>query len=222
MRSALLASGAVGLLAAVVTGSGEFLMHHGAAISTPSGDGLDYLRGVTERQATLGHFLGVFGAALYPIGCWHLYLMLRPAGELASRAVLLLGTTGFLVGAVWLGSRASLSTLVQLATSPDSAALLELHLSRYEPLLQFIRVTTLALSAIMVGLILTGHSRYPRWMALFNPILLIVAVFALSAIVPSVGGLLAPIALNVAFAVTFGLSLLAAMRLPDTQMESES
>ncbi len=210
----------VGVLAAVITGSGEFLLHHGEVMSVPLGDGFEYLRGVAPDQATLGHFVGVSGATLYPIGCWHLYLMLRPAGEIASRVLLLLGIMGFLVGAVWLGSRASLSAIVQLPASSDSTTLLELHLSRYEPLLQFIRVTTLGMSVIMVGLILTGRSLYPRWMAVFNPILLIIAIFALASFVPGVARLLAPIALNAAFALTFCLSLAVAMRVPDSKGRS--
>jgi len=196
----------VGLLAATLVGIGEYLLHYDSLARFASG-GYDFMIGISHERSTLGHFFGVFGATLYPIGCYHIYQMLRPANQRWACAAFLIGSFGFMVGVVWIGSRASVSALVQLPATPEITALIELYGLRYETLLQVIRVTTLVLSVILIWLSLSGRSHYPRWMAIFNPILLIVANFILFALVPSIGKHSMPIALNVAFFIFFALSL---------------
>ena len=201
----------LGLVAAVVVGSGEYLLHYDALARFSEG-GYDFMQGISANRATLGHFLGVFGATLYPVGCYHVYLMLRPASQRWAFAAFLIGSFGFMVGAIWIGSRASVSALVQLPPSAEISGLIGLYELRYEPLLQVIRLTTLTLSLIVVVLALSGRSHYPRWMALFNPILLIIMSFIIFAVAPAIGKHMMPIALNIAFFVFFLLSLVFARR----------
>ncbi len=205
-----------GLLAAVLVGIGEYMLHYDALARFTAG-GYDFMKGIPDQRSTLGHFLGVFGATLYPIGCYHIYQMLRPANRRWAYAAFLIGTFGFIVGVVWIGSRASVSALIQLPQTPDVTALIELYDLRYETLLQIIRLTTLVMSAIIVWLAWTGRSHYPRWMAAFNPILLIIANFILFALVPSVGKHSMPIALNVAFFIFFALSLCFSVKAQRTE-----
>ena len=208
IQNQLLLTGGLGLLAAVLVGWGEFLMHFDP-LARFSQDGYDFLLNVSAERATLGHFLGVFGATLYPVGMYHIYLMLRPAHQTLAFIAFLLGSFGFMVGAVWLGSRASIAAIVQL---PEAASLIELYQLRYESLLSVIRFTTLALSLIFIGLTLTGKTYYPKWMAIFNPIVLLVANFVVFAVEPEVGKYVMPIALNVGFFIFFALSLLFVRR----------
>lgn len=95
---------------------------------------------------------------------------------------------------------------------PEIEHLLGLYDFRYETLLQVIRFAVLVLSGILIWLILSGRSHYPKWMAALNPILLIVASFVVYAIAPGVGKFLMPIALNVAFFVFFLTSTTIALR----------
>ena len=173
------------------------------------------MQGIAENRTTLGHFFGVFGATLYPIGCYHIYLMLRPANERIAFITFLISTFGFIVGAVWIGSRASVSALAQLPETTEVTNLLALYELRYETLLSVVRITTLFLSVIFIWLCLTGRSHYPKWMAVFNPILLIICSFIVFAIAPQIGKHLMPIALNVAFFIFFMLSLLFARLITD-------
>lgn len=196
----------LGLLAATLVGIGEYLLHYDALARFADG-GYNFMKGISGNRSTLGHFFGVFGATLYPIGCYHIYLMLRPANGRWAYSGFLLGTFGFIVGVVWIGSRASISALVQLPESPEILALIELYDMRYETLLQVIRFTTLVLSMIIIALSITGRSHYPRWMGIFSPVLLIIANFLLFAMMPSIGKHTMPIALNVAFFIFFALSL---------------
>lgn len=211
MQYKLTITALAGLLAATLVGMGEYLLHYDALARFSEG-GYEFMHGISTTRTTTGHFLGVFGATLYPIGCYHIYQMLRPANQRWAFAAFLIGSAGFMVGVVWIGSRASISALMQLPASAEIAGLIELYDLRYETLLQFIRITTLILSVIIVWLCLTGRSHYPKWMALFNPVLMIIANFILFVIAPSIGKHSMPIALNVAFFVFFALSLVFAVK----------
>ena len=209
MKNTLLVTGLLGLIAAILVGIGEYLLHYDPLARFAEG-GFGFMQGISEQRTTIGHFFGVFGATLYVVGCYHIYLMLRPANQQAAFAAFLISAFGFIVGAVWIGSRASISALMQLPASPEISLLVELYDLRYETLLTVVRITTLALSVFFIWLTLTGRSHYRRWMAAFSPIVLIIASFITYVIAPQLGKHLMPIALNVAFFIFFSLSLLQA------------
>jgi len=206
MRQHLVLTAYAGIAAAILVGIGEYLLHFDDLARFSAG-GYEFLSDIPVQRSTTGHFMGVFGATLYPIGCYHIYLMLRPANQQWAFIAFLVGSFGFIVGAVWIGSRASITTLAQLPDSVEAMQLIELYVLRYETLLQVIRITTLVLSIILIWLSLTGRSHYPKWMALLNPIGLIIANFMLFALAPSIGKHTMPIALNVAFFLFFTVSL---------------
>lgn len=208
-KSTLLLTGLVGLAASILVGVGEFLLHYDTLARYT--DAFAFFEGVTRERATVGHFFGVLGAPLYVVGAYHIYLMLRPANQLAARLAGLIMAYGCIVGAVWIGSRSSAVELVAAGSGADQLALYEL---RYESLLTVVRLAILGLSLIFIWLCLTGRSLYPRWMAIFNPILLIIFSFVIFFTVPVVGKFIMPIALNVAYFVMFTLSLLIVSKLP--------
>jgi len=211
MRQHYVLTAVIGMAAALLVGIGEYLLHFDDLARFAAG-GYEFLSDIPVQRSTTGHFFAVFGATLYPVGCYHIYLMLRPANHRLAFAAFLIGGFGFIVGAVWIGSRASIATLVQLPESPEALQLIELYVLRYETLLQVTRLCTLVLSIIVIWLSLTGRSHYPKWMALFNPIGLIIVNFVLFALVPSIGKHTMPIALNVAFFLFFALSLPFALK----------
>ena len=209
-KSTIVLTGLVGLLGAVLTGVGEFILHFDALARFGAGN--EFFEGISDQRTSIGHFVGVLGAPLYLVGCWHIKLMLQPANKTWSTTAFFIAAYGFTVGAVWIGSRASISALVNAPTSPEIVQLIGLYDFRYETLLQIIRVTVLALSVIYVSLTLTGRSHYPKWMAALNPILLILVSFIVYAVTPSIGKYLMPIALNVAFIVLFVASIMIARK----------
>ena len=180
--------------------------------------GNEFFKGVPEGRATLGHFFGVLGAPFYVVGAWHLRLMLEPASRLWSAVLFYVMAYGCIVGAVWIGSRATASYLVNTldpAALPASWSLYEL---RYENLLTVTRIAVLVVSVIFAALVLTGRSRYPRWAAVLNPILLIVGSFVVFWLMPAIGKFVMPIALNVAFFILFSVSIAIAS---SSQRESD-
>ena len=208
--SAVITTGLIGLLGAIMTGTGEFILHFDALARFSTE--YEFFTGISDGRSNIGHFIGVFAAPLYLVGCWHIQLMLRPANARWSMISFFVAAYGFVVGAVWIGSRASISAMTNTPATPDVLHLISLYEFRYETLLQAIRIAVLLLSVIYVWLSLTGRSHYPKWMALLNPILLIVASFIVYALSPGVGKYLMPIALNVAFSIFFTASVITAAR----------
>jgi hypothetical protein len=214
-RQIILLTGIAGLIAAVLVGAGEFLLHFDP-LARYSETSYDFMLAASQERQTLGHFLGVLGAPLYVVGCWHIYLMLKPANQKLALVGFLVSAYGFMIGADWISSRASIGALVQLDASGSSIGrLVELYQVRYESLLTVIRFTTLFLSIIYVYLVLSSRSRYEKWQVVFCPILLLLMNFLIYTISPAVGKYLMPIALNVAFGIFFLMSVLQAQSLRD-------
>ena len=179
----LITAGVLGLLAAILVGAGEFLLHFDALGRFAEGGAYEFMRGINAERTTIGHFLGVLSAPLYIIGFWHLMKMLEPANALASRVALAIVSYGIIVGAVWIGSRAGISTIVNSTSMVNPMSFISLYELRYENLLQVTRLAVLIFSVIFIWLVLSGRSHYPRWMALLNPIFLILTSFAIWMIV---------------------------------------
>jgi hypothetical protein len=207
-------TGLVGILAAFLVGTGEFLLHY-----SPLGDYADdgqyvYLLHVSESRVTLGHFFAVIGAPLYLVGFWHIYLGLKPYGKIIPLVNFFVTAYGFIFGTIWIGSRASIILLAQANSAVVGAnkeilrELMDFYMLHSETLLEVTRITTLVSSLVFIVLVLTGKTLYPRWMAIFNPILLLVSSFILFAIAPSIGKYTLPIALNVGYFIFFTLSTL--------------
>ncbi len=209
----LVLTGLVGLVAAILVGAGEFLLHYDP-LARFSETSYDFMRAASDQRQTVGHFIGVLGVPLYLVGCWHMYLMLKPANQTWAFITFLVGAYGFIMGGDWISSRASIGALIHLQdTGLQVDSLVDLYRIRYESLLTIIRVTTFALSLMFIGLTLTGRSHYPKWAAIFNPIVLLVLSFVVYAIAPAIGKYVMPIALNVAFFIFFSISIVQARKL---------
>ena len=210
----IMVTGIIGILAASLVGTGEFLLHF-----SPLGDYADdgnyvYLLQVSESRATWGHFLAMLGAPLYLIGFWHIFLGLKPYGKIIPWIVFFITAYGFIFGTVWIGSRAGIVLLAQANFAAEGhnnevlRELMDYYMLHSETLLEVTRITTLLSSLAFIVLVLTGKTLYPRWMAIFNPILLLVSSFILFAVAPEVGKFTLPIALNVGYFIFFTLSTL--------------
>ena len=197
-------TGIIGLVGAILCGTGEFLLHFDPMARF---SGYDFMADISDARLTAGHFFAVVGVPLYFVGMWHIGQMLRPAGEKLSSTLFLIGCFGFLYGAMWMSSRASIGSLVHYPDLIANTNLVELYELRSETLLQVTRVTTLVISGIYIYMVLTGMSRYPKWMAATSPIVLLLANFVIYLVAPSIGKYVMPIALNVGFSFFFLLSL---------------
>lgn len=124
-------TGLIGLLAAVLVGVGEFLLHFDPQARFADGD-YAFMLAASDSRQTLGHFLGTLAAPLYVVGCWHIYLMLKPANQKLAFIGFLLGAYGFIIGGDWISSRASIGAKkldIPLAkdTTPMSVAIADIN-----------------------------------------------------------------------------------------------
>ena len=200
-------TGLLGLVGAILCGTGEFLLHFDECRLGLGETGFDFMINISETRLNIGHFFAVFGVPLYFVGVWHIAEMIKPADEKWSRALFLIGSFGFLYGAMWMSSRSSIGSLVHHADLIKDTKLIDLYNLRCESLLNIIRITTLVISIIYIKQVLTGLTRYPKWMAATSPIVLLVMNFIVLLVAPEVGRYVAPIALNVGFSLFFLLSL---------------
>ncbi len=211
-RKYLLLTGFIGLLASILVGAGEFLVHYaGGAMH----DSVPYafFQAVPAWRLPVGHYLMIAGLPLYFIGYMHLFLALQPGSRPLASGVFVLGVFSFAIGGIWVGSRAFMGSLVQILQEHPDPSVLALIIQSYdlllENLVQILRVLVFANSVVFAVAILRSRTLYPRWMALFNPIALLLVVFLLFLKVPTIGDYLVPTAMNVAHFVMFSVSLLA-------------
>ncbi len=211
-RRAVLVAGLAGILASILVGAAEFSLHFTSSLDY-GGPEYEFFLGTSAARLTFGHFVAIFSAPLYFIGYWHLFQRLNPASEKTRLLLLGLGIYSFAIGAVWLGSRVYPAILVQAreaaandAARDQIAALLNRASFYNETILIGLRIGVLALSGVFVWLVASGKTSYPRWFAALNPILLVLACFLIYFLVPSIGGYLMPIAMNVAHFILFGVS----------------
>ena len=210
----VLLAGIIGLLASMLVGIGEGLLHY-----TPEGyvgsNPYDFMLPFSERRLAYGHFIAVLASPLYLIGYWHVYKMLTPKGGGLAAFITLAAGYGFVVGSVWIGSRAMIAGIVQFGAHANREGLTIVPLvAQYqfymESLLQIIRVTTLIFSVGFVYLVWKGPTLYPTWMIFFNPCIILILIFLTYFFAPSVGKFIVPIAMNVANFLFFGASLIVA------------
>lgn len=206
-------AGLAGCLGAILVGIGEFSMQF-----TPNGgieDVKDYLyfNDVSAGRLSFGHFIAVLSAPLYLLGYWHLSKKLEPAGPKQSKAFFLIGAYAFAVGTAWIGQRFFLATTVhEIAAGQDLKALLTVFSEHNEPFVNVLRLAMLIVSILWIKLILSGKSAFPKWMALFSPIVLLALMFALYFFKTNVGLYVFPVAMNATHFIIFALAMFTTLR----------
>ncbi len=214
-KKVIIITGIIGLLAAVLVGLGEFLLHYNDL--KQFGANYEFLRGISDNRSTMGHFISVLVAPFYIIGFWHFMKMLEPADKLWSKVAFAVISYGIIIGTVWIGSRANISAIINHGNTSEAVLLISLYELRYESLLFIMRLGVLIFSGFFVLLILSGRSHYPKWVAFFNPIFLIFVTFAIWEAIPIVGNYLMPIGLNFAFGLLFLISIYFSNTLQEKQ-----
>lgn len=222
MNKALYTTGFLGLLAALMVGMGEFIIHfnpEGLESNLPYG----YFLGIDPKRLNQGHYIMVPFIPLYIFGYWHLYLAIRPGHPRLATALLALGVFAFVLGGIWVGSRAYFGHVIQL-TQDDSYRQLRIQLIDHydallETLVELLRLIVLMISVVFVWAIVKGGTLYPHWMAFFNPITLLLIIFGLFFFARPIGQYLAPTAMNVAHFILFSASLLSVKPLPNIKKQ---
>ncbi len=171
-------AGVAGVCGALLFFAGDMLFygHWGSAAGFHAGM-IETVRNASLGRLFAGGLVGPFAACLCIVGFWHVYLNVRPAQELAGRAMLAL----FAVLMVWGSAIHTLWTARGLAMkfcygSDDAGCrAMMAAVNSYWSLAYNIGAVPGYFGAILLlGLVLLGKTWYPRWTVLANPAALMV------------------------------------------------
>jgi len=200
--------GLIGIIGAFIVGIGEFYLHFSKQVLAIS-ESYGFFQYVSTEHLYLGHFIAIIGIPMYFVGYIHIYLMLKSGNKNLAKLIIFLGFVAFSVGGVWVGSRAFLGNIVHFKDQiPINTykAILDNYTNLLESLVNVLRIVILLLSIFFTTAILIGNTFYQKWMALFNP-LVILLLFLSTLLIPSLGKFIVPILMNITHFVWFGLSL---------------
>ena len=201
--------GFLGLLASILVGTGEYFLHYSTHI-LESSEHYEFFKYVPLNNLTTGHFLSVIGLPFYFAGYIHIYRMLKPGNEILAQIVLGLGFVAFAVGGIWIGSRSTIGNIVHLKDSMSASNyqnLLDDYTNHLEILVKILRVVIASLSIVIAIAILKGSTYYKKWMAICNPIVILLLLVLIGRLMPSIGKHMLPILMNVTHFILFTLSL---------------
>lgn len=195
--------GYIGLVASMVVGVGEFLIHF-SGTGYSDVENFNWLIRSDYTRVVTGHYLMLGGLPLYILGYYHFYLVFRNTNRSLAQLIVILGVCAFSLGGVWAGSRAILTEIVK----SENLELLSYYKAHYEVLVTILRLLILFISILWVMLIGFRKSPYPKWMAVFSPIVILGLVFLSYLATPQIGKYLVPTAMNVTHFILFSLSLM--------------
>lgn len=201
--------GYLGLIGAILVGIGEFYLHYSAQVLTAKGE-FNFFEYVSIENLKTGHFFAILGIPFYFAGYLHIYRMLKSGNETLARTVLTLGFIAFSVGGVWIGSRGYLGSIVHFKNEIPTATyakIIDSYNAFLEILVQVLRVVIALLSIAFSWAILKGGTLYQKYMALFNPIFILIVLVIIGMSLPEAGKYFLPILMNVTHLILFSLSL---------------
>jgi len=192
-----------GLLGSIVVGIGEYLLHF--VPNGPDGE-ISMLFDVPLKRASLGHFIAVAGIPLYFSGYYGLKEFFKKTHKSLSVLLLIAGVLSFIIGGIWVASRYFAAEVFQRsAGTPD----FEFYLNSYEDHIQILvwvlRIMVAAVSVIYVILVIKNKEGMPKWLAIFNPIVVLGLVISSLFWAKPIGVHIAPIAMNVTHFIFYGI-----------------
>ena len=203
-------AGIVGIITGIATSIADISLLYSSAGGYES-DAM--LLTIPMWRLLLGHYLGVLMLPFYLIALWPLYEGIKPGGAWLSIPVAALLGFGLATGGAFHGSIAVLALIAQarVGASPETQTVLTHLLANahqfVEPLQAVVFLALFAGSMWLGAAILSGHTAYPRWFVLANPVLVDAVLFASYVLTPNpVSTLLLPATASLSLLILFGLS----------------
>jgi len=202
----------LGIIGSFIVGVGEYLLHF--LPGGPEGE-VSMLEHVPIARASKGHFFALVGVPLYFAGYYGLKEFFKKTSNLTlANLLFVLGNLAFIVGGIWISSRYFGAEVLQRSQgTADHAFYLQSYEDHYQILVWALRIVVALLSVVYVLLILKNHQGLPKWLALFNPIVLLIIIISSLFWFKPLGVHIAPIAMNVTHFIFFGIILWATNRL---------
>ena len=196
----------IGILAAVFVGIGEFLLHF--LPEGPEGE-ISMLYEVPLGRASKGHFFAVYAAPFYFAGYYGLMRFFKKSNQFLATLLFILGVLSFAYGSVYVTSRYFAAEVLQRSmNTPDFEFYLASYEKHYQSTVWALRLLILSVSVVYATLVIKNNFGMPKWLAVFNPIVLLVLIISTIAWAKPIGVYIAPIAMNATHFVFFGIVIL--------------
>ncbi|MHB8127425.1 MAG: DUF6796 family protein [Mobilitalea sp.] len=204
----------LGMLSVLVTIISDFIL-----IGKPS-TAYSFLKLGTESmwdiepwKITAGAFVGVVALPFQVLGLIPVYFALKPSGKvlpvmavIANAHMLLMGVA-FHISYAYIGTGWIIYHKNEL-TNQITTEIVDKFASYWMILVIIMFVELLFGSIIYVIVVLKGKTLFPRWMAIFNPLCIVLYTFPIVFILPSpIGGYIAPAYLNLSTLLFFTITL---------------
>lgn len=174
--------------------------------------GTESMAGIAQWRITSGTFIGVFMLPFQIAGLISIFYGLRSSGRILPVIVILTNAHALIMGVAFHTSYAFIASgwkLFHIIELQDKNVFdLMNKFDYYWKLIIIIMLTEIIIgSTIFVLLVMKGKTMYPKWMALMNPLFVILAMFmAIPPIPAPVGGFIGPTTLNLATMAFFIVS----------------
>ena len=195
----------IGILASILVGIGEYLLHF-----LPGGPGgeVRMLEHVPIQRASYGHFFALLGAPLYFVGYAGIKDIFKKTNAFLAEIIFISGILAFFIGGIWISSRYFGAVVLQRsAGTVDQAFYLKSYQDHYQVLVWALRILIAAISILYVILIMKNKQGIPKWLAIFNPLVLLVIIISSLVWFKALGIHIAPIAMNVTHLIFFSALL---------------
>jgi len=207
------AMGLVGFISVLLTIISDFIL-----IGRPSSAysflklGTESMADIAQWRITVGAFLGIIVLPFQIAGLTSMHHGLKPSGRVMPLIVVLTNAHALIMGVAFHISYVFIGSGWKLyyETGPGNKITSEIvkRFDFYWKVIVIIMVTELLISStIYTLLIIKGKTLYPKWMAILNPLCILLLVFPLVFIIPApVGGFIAPAYFNISSMVFVSLS----------------
>lgn len=204
----------LGMIGVFVTILSDFiLIGKPASAITFFKSGTSSMWDIAPWRITTGAFVGVVVLPFQLLGLIPVYFALKPAGRILPIVAVIANAHTLLMGVAFHISYAYIGSGWRLYYKNDLQNHITIEMVNqfdfYLKLLSVIILTELIFSsAVFIIIVLKGKSLFPKWMAIFNPLGVILIILPIIFLLPyPIGGYLGPACLNIATLIFFIITL---------------
>lgn len=199
----ILAIGLIGIAGVVMTLISDFIL-----IGRPNSSysffklGTESMADFSQWRITVGTFLGIIVLPLQMAGLGTVYYGLRPAGKIKALLVILTNIHTLIMAVAFHISYAFIASgwkmYYEVGSSDVIAFKMLKRFDHYWRIVIVIMAIELAFASLcFIMFILKYKTLYPKWMALFSPICILLYIYPIVLVMPHpIGGFVAPAILN--------------------------
>jgi len=171
--------------------------------------GTETMWDIDPWRITLGTFIGVFALPFQLLGLLPLYFALKPAGRILPIITVIGNAHALLIGVAFHMSYAYIGRGWALYHQNDiskeiSSKMMDSFSFYWLTLLVIMSLEILLSSLVYIILVIKRKTLFPKWMAIFSQIVIILITFTVLLAFPyPIGGYIAPASINVATLIFF-------------------